>query len=176
MATALPLHYGERVSGKHSGGTPATDALTAAGIAFTLHTYTHHEDSRDFGAEAARELGVDELQIFKTLVVDVGSGRPPLAVGIVPVAGQLDLKAFAAAVGAKKATMAKPAAASRSSGYVVGGISPIAQKTPLPTVLDETAQLFDTIFVSAGKRGLQVELAPGDLLAITHATWGDIAR
>lgn len=164
------------MSGKHSGGTPATDALTAAGIAFTLHTYTHHEDSRDFGAEAARELGVDELRIFKTLVVDVGTGRPPLAVGIVPVAGQLDLKAFAAAVGAKKAAMAKPAEASRSSGYVVGGISPIAQKTPLPTVLDETAQLFDTILVSAGKRGLQVELAPADLLAITGASWGDIAR
>ncbi len=164
------------MAGKPTGGTPATDALTAAGIAFTLHSYTHHDDSRDFGAEAARELGVDELQIFKTLVVDVGLGRPPLAVGIVPVAGQLDLKAIAAAVGAKKATMAKPAEASRSSGYVVGGISPIGQKAPLPTVLDETAQLFDTIFVSAGKRGLQVELAPADLLTITDARWGDIAR
>lgn len=161
---------------KPAGGTPATDALTTAGIAFTLHSYTHHDDSRDFGAEAARELGVDELRIFKTLVVDVGFGRPPLAVGVVPVAGQLDLKAFATAVGAKKAAMANPAEASRSSGYVVGGISPIAQKTPLPTVVDETAQLFDTIFVSAGKRGLQVELAPDDLLAITGATWGDIAR
>lgn len=161
---------------KPVGGTPATDALTAAGIAFTLHGYTHHDDSRDFGAEAARELGVDELRIFKTLVVDTGAGRPPLVVGVVPVAGQLDLKAIAAAVGAKKAVMAKPAEASRSSGYVVGGISPIGQKTPLPTVLDETAQLFDTIFVSAGKRGLQVELAPADLLTITGASWGDIAR
>lgn len=151
-------------------------ALTTAGIAYTLHPYTHHDDSHDFGAEAARELGVDELRIFKTLVVDVGAGRPSLAVGIVPVAGQLDLKAFAAAVGARKAAMAKPADAARSSGYVVGGISPIAQKTPLPTVLDETAQLFDTVYVSAGRRGLQVELAPSDLLAITHARWGDIAR
>ncbi len=158
------------------GGTPATDALTAAGVPFTLHPYTHHDDSRDYGAEAARELGVDQLQIFKTLVVDVGIGRSPLAVGIVPVAAQLDLKAFATAVGAKKATMAKPADAARSSGYVVGGISPIAQKARLPTVLDETAQLFDTVFVSAGRRGLQVELAPADLLAITGATWGDIAR
>ena len=164
------------MAGKPAGGTPATDALSAAGIAFTLHSYTHHDDSRDFGAEAARELGVDELRIFKTLVVDIGAGRPPLAVGVVSVAGQLDLKAFAAAVGAKKATMAKPAEASRSSGYVVGGISPIGQKTPLPTVLDETAQLFDTIFVSAGKRGLQVELAPDDLLAITGAHWADVAR
>lgn len=164
------------MAGKPTGGTPATDALSAAGIAFTLHSYTHHDDSRDFGAEAARELGVDELRIFKTLVVDIGIGRPPLAVGVVPVAGQLDLKAFAAAIDAKRAAMAKPAEASRSSGYVVGGISPIAQKTPLPTVLDETAQLFDTIFVSAGKRGLQVELAPDDLLAITAARWADIAR
>ena len=164
------------MAGKPAGGTPATEALTTAHIAFTLHAYTHHDDTRDFGAEAARELGVDELRIFKTLVVDVGIGRPPLAVGVVPVAGQLDLKAFAAAVGAKKAAMAKPADASRSSGYVVGGISPIGQKTPLPTVLDETAQLFDTIFVSAGKRGLQVELAPADLLAITGARWADVAR
>lgn len=164
------------MAAKPAGGTPATDALTAAGISFTLHSYTHHDDSRDFGAEAARELGVDELRIFKTLVVDIGLGRPPLAVGVVPVAGQLDLKAFAAAAGAKKAAMAKPAEASRSSGYVVGGISPIGQKTPLPTVLDETAQLFDTIFVSAGKRGLQVELTPDDLLAITGARWADIAR
>lgn len=164
------------MAAKNSGGTPATDALSAAGIAFTLHSYTHHDDSRDFGAEAARELGIDELRIFKTLVVDVGTGRPPLAVGIVPVAGQLDLKAFANAVGAKKAAMAKPAEAARSSGYVVGGISPIGQKTPLPTVIDETAQLFDTIYVSAGKRGLQVELSPADLLTITDAAWGDIAR
>ncbi|MFT4296273.1 MAG: Cys-tRNA(Pro) deacylase [Micropruina sp.] len=164
------------MAGKNAGGTPATEALSAAGIGFTLHPYTHHDDSRDFGPEAARELGVDELQIFKTLVVDIGTGRPPLAVGVVPVATQLDLKAFAAAVGAKRATMAKPADASRSSGYVVGGISPIAQRTLLPTVLDESAQLFDTVFVSAGKRGLQVELAPNDLLAITGARWGDIAR
>ena len=164
------------MAGRQIGGTPATAALAAAGIAFTLHPYTHRDDSRDFGAEAARELGVDELRIFKTLVVDVGAGRASLAVGIVPVAGQLDLKAFAAAVGARKAAMAKPADAARSSGYVVGGISPIAQKTSLPTVLDETAQLFDTVYVSAGRRGLQVELAPSDLLAITHARWGDIAR
>jgi len=164
------------VSGKSARGTPATEALTSAGITFALHSYTHHDDSRDFGAEAARELGVSDLRIFKTLVVDVGSGRPSLAVGIVPVATQLDLKAFAAVVGAKKAAMAKPADASRSSGYVVGGISPIAQKTQLPAVLDETAQLFDTIFVSAGKRGLQVELTPADLAAITHAHWGDIAK
>lgn len=170
------VHYGDRVAGKHQGGTPATDALTAAGIAFTLRPYTHHEGSRDFGAEAARELGVDEHRIFKTLVVDIGTGRPPLAVAVVPVASRLDLKTFAASLGAKKAALAKTAEASRSSGYVVGGISPIAQRTPLPTILDETAQLFDTILVSAGRRGLQVELTAGDLLTITGAAWGDIAR
>lgn len=164
------------MSGRNAVGTPAVEALTAAGVAFTLHPYTHRDDSRDYGAEAARELGVDELRIFKTLVVDIGVGRPPLAVGVVPVAGRLDLKAFAAILDAKKAVMATPAEAARSSGYVTGGISPIGQKTPLPTVLDETAQLFDTVFVSAGRRGLQVELSPADLLALTRATWADIAR
>ena len=164
------------MSGKPARGTPATEALTSAGITFALHSYTHHDDSRDFGAEAARELGVSDLRIFKTLVVDVGSGRPSLAVGIVPVATQLDLKAFAAIVGAKKAAMAKPADASRSSGYVVGGISPIAQKTQLPTVLDETAILFDTIYVSGGRRGLEIEVAPDDLLAVLDAVLADVSR
>lgn len=158
---------------KTAGGTPATRALTEACVAFTLHPYNHQDDSRDFGAEAARELGVDELRIFKTLVVDTGAG---LAVAVVPVATQLDLKAVAAALGVKRATMADPAAAERSSGYVVGGISPVGHRTPLPTVLDEAAQLFDTVYVSAGKRGLQVELAPGDLATVTGAAWGDIAR
>jgi Cys-tRNA(Pro)/Cys-tRNA(Cys) deacylase len=158
------------------GGTPATETLAAAGIAFELHPYTHHDDSRDFGAEAARELGVDPLRIFKTLVVDVGLDRPVLAVGMVPVAGQLDLKALAGVLGVKKAAMAKPAEAARSSGYVVGGISPIGQRTPLPTVVDETAQLFDTVLVSAGRRGLQVEIAPDDLVAVTGGRYADIAR
>lgn len=164
------------MAGKPSGGTPATEALTAAGVAFSLHSYTHHDDVRGFGDEAARELGVDPLRIFKTLVVDVGAERPQLAVGIVPVASQLDLKAFAACLGHKRAVMAPPADAARSSGYVVGGISPIGQRTPLPTVLDETAILWDTILVSAGKRGLQVELAADDLLAVTDGVLGDIAR
>lgn len=159
-----------------AGGTPATEALTAAGISYTLHPYTHRDDARNFGDEAARELGVDPLRIFKTLVVDVGTAKLELAVGIVPVAAQLDLKAMAAALGAKRATMAKPDDAARSSGYVVGGISPIGQRTPLPTLLDETAELFDTIYVSAGKRGLQVELSPDDLLAVTAGRIADIAR
>lgn len=160
----------------NAGGTPATEALSAAGIAFVLHAYTHRDDVRSFGDEAARELGVDALRIFKTLVADVGTDRPELVVGIVPVAAQLDLKALAATLGAKRATMATPDAAARSSGYVVGGISPIGQRTPLPTVLDETAELFDTIYVSAGKRGLQVELTPADLVRITGGRIADITR
>lgn len=162
--------------GTSSRGTPAIDVLTAAAVAFTLHPYQHRSENRDFGAEAARELGVDELRLFKTLVVDVGFGRPPLAVAVVPVATQLDLKAFAAGLGAKKATLADPAQATRSSGYVLGGISPIGHRTPLPTLIDESALLFDTILVSAGKRGLQVEVAPEDLRALTGAQWADIGR
>lgn len=164
------------MASKASGGTPATEALTAAGVTFTLHPYTHHDDVRGFGDEAARELGVDPLRIFKTLVVDIGTTRPQLAVGIVPVATQLDLKAFAGCLGQKRAALAAPADAARSSGYVVGGISPIGQRTPLPTVLDETAILWDTILVSAGRRGLQVEVAADDLLAVTGGILGDIAR
>lgn len=156
--------------------TPATTALDAAGIAYTLHPYDHDPANRHFGDEAAAALGVDPLRIFKTLVVDTGTGRPPLAVAVVPVAAQLDLKAMAAALGVKKVDLADPAAAARSSGYLVGGISPIGQKTPLPTVIDETAELFDTVYVSAGRRGLQVELAPGDLLRVTGGEFADIAR
>lgn len=156
--------------------TPATTALEAAGIGYTLHTYDHDPANRHFGDEAAAALGIDPLRIFKTLVVDTGTGRPPLAVAVVPVAGQLDLKAMATALGVKKVDLADPQLASRSSGYLVGGISPIGQKTPLPTVIDETAELFDTIFVSAGRRGLQVELSPAELARVTGASFADIAR
>ncbi|MDN5761564.1 MAG: Cys-tRNA(Pro) deacylase [Microlunatus sp.] len=148
------------------GGTPATVALAEAGISFVLHPYTHHDDNTHFGAEAAAATGQDPRRIFKTLVVDLGG---PLVVAVVPVAGQLDLKALAAALEVKRATMAEPGVAARSSGYVVGGISPIGQRTPLPTVLDDSAEAFETIFVSAGRRGLQVELSPADLRAVTGA-------
>lgn len=156
--------------------TPATAALDAAGISYRLHAYDHDPANRHFGDEAAAALGVDPLQIFKTLVVDVPGSRPPLAVAVVPVAAQLDLKAMAAALGAKKVDLADPAAAARSSGYVVGGISPIGQKVPLPTVIEETAELFETIYVSAGRRGLQVELAPSDLARACQGQFADIAR
>lgn len=156
--------------------TPATRLLDAVGAAYALHAYTHDPTSTAYGDEAATALGVDPLRIFKTLVVDLGADRPELAVAVVPVAGQLDLKHFAAALGAKKAALAAAALVSRSTGYVIGGVSPLGQKTLLPTLIDETAQLWDTIFVSAGKRGLQVELAPAALADAIGARFADIAR
>jgi Cys-tRNA(Pro)/Cys-tRNA(Cys) deacylase len=158
---------------KISGGTPATEALAAAGIPFTLRPYVHHPDATHFGEEAAAALGVEPTRIFKTLVADL-SGR--LVVGVVPVARQLDLKALAGALGAKKAVLADPALATRSSGYVLGGISPIGQRTRLPTVLDSSAEAYPTILVSAGKRGLQVELAVTELVRVTNAIVATIAH
>ncbi len=154
-------------------GTPATVALTVAGVAFTQHTYEHDPAARSFGLEAAEVLGLPPEQVFKTLLVDTGAG---LAVAVVPVTGQLDLKAMAAAVGAKRVAMADPAAAQRSSGYVVGGISPIGQKRSLPTVVDESAELFDVVYVSGGRRGLDLGLSPTDLVRVTGATVADIGR
>jgi len=148
-------------------------ALTAAGVTFSRHAYEHEPGARSFGLEAAEVLGLPPEQVFKTLLVDTGAG---LAVAIVPVAGQLDLKAMAAALGAKRVTMADPAAAQRSSGYVVGGISPIGQKRALPTVVDESAELFDVVYVSGGRRGLDVGLSPTDLVRVTHAVVADIGR
>jgi Cys-tRNA(Pro)/Cys-tRNA(Cys) deacylase len=154
-------------------GTPATVALTAAGIPFTAHAYEHDPAHTNFGLEAASALGLDPDQVFKTLLADVDGA---LVVGIVPVTGKLDLKALAAAVGGKKAEMADPKLAERRTGYVVGGISPIGQKNTHRTVLDETAELYDTIFVSGGRRGLDIELAPGDLVSVTGAILADIAK
>ncbi|WP_243064660.1 Cys-tRNA(Pro) deacylase [Humibacter sp. RRB41] len=158
---------------KHPAGTPATLALTSAGIPFTPHAYEHDPSETAFGLEAARKLGVDASRVFKTLLADA-DGR--LVVGIVPVTGQLDLKALASAVGAKHATLADAAVAQRKTGYVVGGISPIGQKTRLTTVLDASASAFDTIFVSGGRRGFDIELAPADLLRITGGTAVPIGR
>jgi Cys-tRNA(Pro)/Cys-tRNA(Cys) deacylase len=154
-------------------GTPATVALTAAGIQFTPHEYEHDPANRDFGIEAATKLGLDPEQVFKTLMTDVDGH---LVVAIVPVTGKLDLGALAAAVGGKRATMADPAVAERKTGYVLGGISPIGQKSKSPTVLDETAELFDTVFVSGGKRGFDLEVSPADLIAITGATVAPLSR
>lgn len=162
---------------KAGGGTPATDALSAAGVSFHVHAYEHDPRAGSYGMEAAEALGRPPGQVFKTLLVDVAStGRPDLAVGIVPVDRQLDLKAVATALGAKRAVMADPVAAQRSTGYVLGGISPIGQRTALPTVVDESAILHETVLVSGGRRGLDVELAPDDLVRLTHGTYAPIAR
>ena len=158
---------------KRAGGTPATVALARAGVAFTTHLYEHDPAAGSYGAEAAAALGLDPEQVFKTLFTNV-DGR--LVVGIVPVSGQLDLKAVAAAVGGKKATMADPAAAERASGYVVGGISPIGQKRLHPTVLDASALDHATVYVSGGRRGLDLGLSPADLVAVTKATTAPIRR
>ena len=151
---------------KSAGGTPATGALDRAEVAYVLHRYAHDPQSSHFGEEAAAALGVDRDRIFKTLVADAGG---ELVVAVVPVAGLLDLKALAAAVGTKRAVLADPVVAARTTGYVVGGISPLGQRTRLRTFLDASAERFDTILVSAGKRGLQVELAPTDLARLTGA-------
>ncbi|TPW75466.1 Cys-tRNA(Pro) deacylase [Schumannella soli] len=153
--------------------TPAIRALTAAGIPFTERAYEHDPRVASFGLEAAEALGVEPDRVFKTLVAEV-DGR--LVVGIVPVTTKLDLKALAAAVGGRKAAMADPELAQKRTGYVVGGISPIGQKNRHDTVLDESAELWESVFVSGGRRGLDLELAPADLLSVTGGAVADIAR
>jgi Cys-tRNA(Pro)/Cys-tRNA(Cys) deacylase len=146
--------------------TPATTRLAKAGVPFRIHTYTHDAGAA-YGPEAARALGIEPARMFKTLVADVDGA---LTVAIVPVAAKLDLKALAAAVGGKRAKMADIGAAERATGYVAGGISPLGQRKRLPTVLDTSAEAFATVFCSAGRRGLAIELAPADLARLTGAT------
>ena len=154
-------------------GTPATRALQSAGAIFSLHEYDHSSTSVGYGDHAATALGIDSHRIFKTLIATVDGA---LVVGVVPVACQLDLKSLAAACHGKKAAMADPAAAERSTGYVRGGISPLGQRQQLRTVVDNEALHHSTMFVSAGRRGLQIELSPHDLIRLTAATTADIGR
>ncbi|MEU5769363.1 Cys-tRNA(Pro) deacylase [Streptomyces asoensis] len=158
---------------QQSGGTPATVALTAAGVEFTVHAYEHDPSHPSYGEEAAEAMGVSPDRVFKTLVADVDGA---LTVAVVPVAGSLDLKALASAVGGKRAAMADPVLAERTTGYVRGGISPLGQRKRLPTVVDASAKDHATICVSAGRRGLEVELSPADLAALTAAVLSPIAR
>lgn len=154
--------------------TPAVNAARRAGIPFTLHEYRHDPRAESYGLEAAEALGVDVARVFKTLVAaPEGQG---LWVAVVPVVGLLDLKALAQVAGAKRATMADPKAAERATGYVVGGISPLGQRQRLATVVDASALRFGTIFVSAGRRGLEIELAPGDLVRLCAATVAGVAK
>lgn len=148
-------------------------ALERAGVAFSVHTYDHDPGTASYGLEAADQLGLDPSSVFKTLLAEVDRS---LVVGIVPVSGQLDLKALAAAVGGKRAAMADPAVAERTTGYVVGGISPLGQRKRLQTVLDESATRLETVYVSGGRRGLDLGLEPHDLVRLLGATVAPIAR
>ena len=158
---------------KGAKGTPATTAAADAGIDYTLHPYEADSQMRSYGEAAADALGVPYERLFKTLLAEVDGD---LTVAVVPVAATLDLKALAAARGGKKAQMAEAQAAERATGYVVGGISPLGQRKRLPTVVDSSASGFSTIFVSAGRRGLQIELIPADLIRLTDARTAAIAK
>lgn len=164
---------GKRSKGASGGGTPATLALERAGVAYELHGYTHDPSVSDFGDEAAAALAVQPERVLKTLLAVVDGA---LVVGVVPVSGLLDLKALARVRGGKRAEMADVAVAERRTGYVAGGISTFGQKTRLPTVVDESAMQWESVFVSGGRRGLDIELAPADLVTVSAATVAPIAR
>lgn len=158
---------------KPNDATPAFIALHRADVAFTAHSYTHDPRAESFGMEAADALGVEPARVFKTLMAVV-DGK--LCVGIVPVMGSLDLKALADALGGKRAQMADAAQAQRATGYVLGGISPFGQKRQHPTVVDRSATKWPTVFVSGGRRGLDAELDPADLVRVTSAVLARLAR
>jgi Cys-tRNA(Pro)/Cys-tRNA(Cys) deacylase len=153
-------------------GTPATALLVKQKVVHRVHEYDHDPRSASYGGEAAEVLGLPAERVFKTLVAEVDGN---LTVGVVPVAGQLDLKALAAAAGGKKARMADVAAAERATGYVAGGISPLGHRKRLPVVVDSSATGFETIFCSGGRRGLEIEVAPADLIALAGAAVAPIA-
>lgn len=152
--------------------TPAIDLLISAQVPHTVHAYQHSPSTPSYGLEACQQLELSPQQVFKTLLVELSNEQ--LVVNVLPVANQLDLKAVARALGTKKARMADKQKVQRTSGYLLGGVSPLAQKKSLRTLLDETAQLFDSIYISAGRRGLEIEIAPADLLKITAANYLDL--
>ncbi|MCS4285083.1 Cys-tRNA(Pro)/Cys-tRNA(Cys) deacylase [Pseudomonas sp. BIGb0278] len=154
--------------------TPALDLLKKARAVHRVHSYEHDPKSASYGLEAAEKLGIDPVQVFKTLLASSEKGE--LLVAVVPVVGTLDLKALAHAAGVKKCEMADPAAAQRATGYLVGGISPLGQKKRLRTFIDQSAQQFATIHVSAGRRGLEVELAAAVLAEHTQGKFAEIGR
>lgn len=155
--------------------TPAIAVAKQAGIAFRIHEYQHDPTAPSYGLEAAQALGLDPRRVFKTLVTVLDANPKHLAVALVPVAQQLNLKALATAFAVKKAAMAEAKNAERATGYLVGGISPLGHKKRLPMLIDRRAADFPSIFVSAGRRGLEIELAPTDLLRLTGAGFADLA-
>ena len=154
--------------------TPGIESARKAGIQHTTHQYDHDANSESYGLEAAEKMGVAPDQVFKTLVVETDTGQ--LVVGIVPVSASLNLKKIARAAKAKKAAMADKQKVQRTTGYVLGGVSPLGQKKALTTVIDNSAQSFNAIFVSAGRRGLEIELAPADLAKLTNGIFADIRQ
>lgn len=154
--------------------TPAIEFVRRAGVPFEVHEYQHDASARSFGLEAADALGIEQAKVFKTLVASLASGE--LVVAVIPVAAQLDLKVLASTAGAKRACMAEPGEAQRSTGYVLGGISPLGQKRRLSTYIDDSAPEHGQVFVSAGRRGLEIALDPKDLVALTDATLAPISK
>ena len=162
------------MSGK---GTPAVTALVRAGIDHTLHEYRHDAGGgAGFAMEAAEALALDPARVFKTLVVELDREPTRLGVVVAPATGEVDLRAAAGALGAKRAALADVTRAERATGYVHGGISPFGQRKRLPTVLDASAEAFATIYVSGGRRGLEIEVAPGDLVTVLDAAVAEVAR
>ncbi|WP_027967594.1 Cys-tRNA(Pro) deacylase [Halomonas halocynthiae] len=154
--------------------TPAIKALEKARITFEIRQYTHDGNSESYGEEAAKALGLSPAQVFKTLLTKLDDSK--LAVAIIPVSGQLDLKALARVAGARKAAMANPDEAQRATGYVLGGISPLGQKKRLPTFIDTSAETLSAIHVSAGRRGLEVSVSPVDLASLLNARFAELSR
>ena len=154
--------------------TPAINLIKKAKIAHHVHEYAHDPAHASYGLEAAEKLGIQQSRVFKTLVVNLDQKK--LAVAIIPVAEKLSMKLIAKAAGAKKATMALANDVERSTGYVLGGISPLGQKKPLPTYLDHSANAHTTIYVSAGRRGLEIELSATDLLSVCHGTMAELCQ